>query len=74
MFGFIKYMWKEYQKHRKVMKVQRKINNIMEELNKDPKLSKYPNPKKMWMNLRWEMFLAKRGFKNKEEYYNSMKK
>lgn len=74
MFEFIKYLIKQYKINKMVNEVQQKIQNMRLELNKDHKLTKYKNPGQIWAKLQWELFLAKRGFKDGKTYYASLKK
>lgn len=65
MFGFIKYMWKEYRKQSRI----EVLKNKLQEMVSDVKLkgvdmrSKYGNPSAVFARTKWEIYQIKRGLK-----------
>jgi len=66
MFGFIKYIWKEYKKSLKLKVLNDKLNNMMSDskiLHAKDMQTKYGNPSAMFARTQWEIYQIKKGLK-----------
>ena len=63
MFGFIKYVWKNYQRQRKLDYWYKQGENMIRDMKimptKDFK-DKYGNPSKRFVEIKWEIIKLKR--------------
>lgn len=64
MIGFLKYMWNEYKKQKKLKELNDKCNEMVKDSKKlsgsEMKL-KYGDVSRIFTNLRWESIKIKRG-------------